>query len=349
VNVRRTNIFLRGGLALFTAFIVAASVTLIVVLNDLDHPIPEASVAALSAVVCAGLAHFLVVRERFYRFGVEEALAILSVGLLAFSAYFFTYVQDLPRSGDVPLVAGLVVAAAGGLVVYWRFGYVYAAIGAIACIGYVPYELDITASMRHALSAVALAIVFVVARLQRARHDEEYPGDDYVLMQAAAWAGLYLTLHLPLQSSFALAQEGIGARFYWFTYAMIWALPFAGLVLAIRDKVRALLDVCLVMLLVTFLTNKPYLGWPRHEWDPILLGVFLMAAAVIVRRWLSSGANGQRAGFTPARILSSQRGAVTLLGTATAGFHPDAPSYPEAGSAGFDGGKSGGGGAAGTY
>ena len=347
VNVRRTNIFLRGGLALFTALIVAASVTLVVVVNDLDHPTPEAIVAAVAAVVCAGLAHFFVVRERFYRFGVEEALAILSVALMAMSAYSFMYEHDMTRFGDVPFAAGLVVAGAGGLIVYWRFGYVYAAVGAIACAGFIPFALDMTASTQHALSAAALAIAFIVARVQRARYGDEYPGDDYTLIQAAAWTGMYLTLHLRLP--FPFAQDGIEGPFYWFTYATIWILPMAGLRLAIRDKDRALLDVSLVMLLVTLLTNKTYLGWPRHEWDPILLGGFLMAAAIIVRRWLGSGANGQRAGFTSARILSSQKGAVTILGTASAGLHPDAPSFPDSGSGGFDGGRSGGAGASGTY
>src|SRR6202158_1533319 len=41
------------------------------------------------------------------------------------------------------------------------------------------------------------------------------------------------------------------------------------------------------------------LGWPRHTWDPILLGFLLMGAALVLRRWLSKGADGERAGFTP--------------------------------------------------
>ena len=81
---------------------------------------------------------------------------------------------------------------------------------------------------------------------------------------------------------YGLTPARIDGLFYGFTYAMIWALPPAGLYLAIRDKDRAFLDVSLVMMLATLLTNKAYLGWPRHEWDPILLGVFLMAAAVAV-------------------------------------------------------------------
>jgi nitroreductase len=362
VDVRRTNVFLRGGLALFTLLIVAALVELTMEVFDLHDVLPSAITNALSAVVCLGLAHYLVVRQRFYRFGVEEALAVESVVLIAFSAATLIYA---PGFSNAWLVTLLVAGAVGGFCIYWRFGYVYAAIGALACVAGVPFLLDVTKAQQHALAAAALAAIFVLARTRRTRYHDEYPGDDYALLQAAALAGLYLTLNLWLtDASFDRAAYGemslpitrreallyaVGGPFYWFTYAMIWALPLAGLYLAIRDKDRPLLAVSLVMMLGTFLTNKPYLGWPRHEWDPILLGVFLMAAAIAVRRWLSSGANGQRAGFTPARILSKQRGAVTILGTASAGFHPDAPSYPESGGSGFDGGRSGGGGASGSY
>ena len=31
----------------------------------------------------------------------------------------------------------------------------------------------------------------------------------------------------------------------------------------------------LVMAMATLATNKPYLGWERHTWDPMLLGVLL--------------------------------------------------------------------------
>jgi uncharacterized membrane protein YgcG len=239
----------------------------------------------------------------------------------------------------------LLAGAAGGLGVYWRFGYVYAAIGAMACAGAVPFQLDAGEPAQHALAAAALAVAFVVARARRNRHGDEYPGDDYALVQAGAWAGLYLTLNL----QFWFTRVEIEGPFYWFTYAMIWALPLAGLSLAIRGRDRALLAVSIAMMLVTLLTNKAYLGWPRHEWDPMVLGAFLMAAAIIVRRWLSAGANGQRAGFTSSRILSRQTGALTLVETAAVAFRPDAGSFPK--SEGFEGGggRSGGGGATGSF
>jgi len=359
VDVRRTNVFLRAGLALFTVLIVAASVLLTIEAFDLNWALPVAGVTAVAAMVCFGLAHYLVERHRFYRFGVEEALAIGFVVLMAVSAGVLIDAQEVLQLAERPLVAGLVaglvVAAAGGLVVYRRFGYVYAAIGAIACVAAVPFWLGITETMQHAAAAAALAAAFGFARARRMRYRDEYPGDDYALMQAAAAAGLYWTLNLWFVEAqlngplYGFVSPRVGAPFYWFTYVMIWALPAAGLYMAVRDKDRPLLDVSLVMALVTCLTNKAYLGWTRHEWDPILLGVVLIAAAVGVRRWLSAGANGQRHGFTPARILSKDTGAMTMLGTASAGFHPDAPSYPESGGSGFDGGRSGGGGASGSY
>ena len=46
----------------------------------------------------------------------------------------------------------------------------------------------------------------------------------------------------------------------------------------------------LAMVMATLATNKPYLGWEHHTWDPMLLGVFLVAAA-------SASGAGCRAGL----------------------------------------------------
>lgn len=343
VDVRRTNVFLRAGLALFTILIVSASVLFAVEVLRFDRPVPFGVVAAVFSVACLALAHYLVVRQRFYRFGVEEALAVGSVALLSTSAAAFTYALDSLRYGDASFIAALATGAAGGVALYFRFGYVYAAVGALACVAAIPFQLDLSPAMQHALAGAALGVALLGARAQRVRYQDEYPGDDYALIQAAACAGVYLSLNLQLASS---PDAGL---FYWFTYVAIWALPSAGLYLAIRDKDRPLLAVSLVMALVTLVTNKPYLGWERHEWDAILFGATLMAAAVGVRRWLSTGPDGQRAGFTPARILRKDAGAVTILGNASVRFHPDAAPMAEPGAPGFDGGRSGGGGATGSY
>lgn len=134
---------------------------------------------------------------------------------------------------------------------------------------------------------------------------------------------------------------------------MIWLLPAAGLWLSIRDRDRPLLDASLAMGLATLLTNKPYLGAARKPWDPILLGLLLIGAAIVVRRWLANGDTGSRHGFTARRLLRSDtetRAAVAIASAALHGTpaHPHSdPSSPDPFKGG--GGRSGGAGAGGSF
>lgn len=348
VDVRRTNNFLRAGLALFTGLIVAASVWLVIEVLRLHDPIPVAVATGVAALVCVGFAEFLTGQLRFYRFGVEEALAVAAVVLLSISGAEVASAFEIGRWSQVSMVVALLIGAAGGFGIYRRFGFVYAAVGGMACVALspflLPFWLNVSAMTKHVLAAVTLAALFLVVRSKRLKYQDEYPGDEYGQLQAAAWTGLYLALNLQL------AWDHVGGWFYWFTYVMTWVLSLVGVGLGIREKDRALLDVSLVMALVTLITNKPYLGWPRHPWDPILLGVFLMAVALVLRRWLSTGAGGERGGFTPARLLSSDSAVLSVLRASSAAFRPDVPSpRPDPGPPDFDGGRSGGAGGGATY
>ena len=185
VNVRRTNKFLRAGLALFTGLVVAASVALTAVLLDLDDDLSMAVLAAVAAGACFNLAQVLVVRQRFYRFGVEEALALGSVVLIGVSAGFFSDWLNLFERRGGSMVPGLLVAAAGFLGIYRRFGYVHAAIGAMAAVAAAPFQVHASETVERALAAASLAVAFGIARTLRSRSDDEYPGDEYALLQAA--------------------------------------------------------------------------------------------------------------------------------------------------------------------
>jgi uncharacterized membrane protein YgcG len=137
--------------------------------------------------------------------------------------------------------------------------------------------------------------------------------------------------------------------FYWLTYVAIWLLPAAALYMGLRDKDRQLLDLSGVLALVTLMTNKPYLGAVRQTWDPILLGLLLIGTAFVLRRWLAG--NG-RHGFTASRILHSDRRGIAIVGTASSTLHG---GLQPAGDADPDrhfepgGGRSGGGGAGGSF
>jgi hypothetical protein len=175
--------------------------------------------------------------------------------------------------------------------------------------------------------------------------------DEYSDLRAAAWAGLYLVLNLQL----TLREPEVGRVFYWFTYALTWALPTAGLWIAIRERDRPLLGVNLITGVITLLTHKLYLHWARHPWDPMIFGIMLTSAALGIRRWLSTGPRGARYGFTPQRLLERERTALHVLGTVALGIQPVGVSTGHAPHAsphspdGFDGGRSGGGGGGASY
>ena len=119
-----------------------------------------------------------------------------------------------------------------------------------------------------------------------------------------------------------------------------------------RQKDRFVIAVGAIVAMLTFVTNKPYLGWQRHTWDPMLLGILLTGVAFFIRRWLASGPDGVRHGFTAARLSGKDKHWINV-GSTVFGLlspHATAPS-PQTDSPDFrfGGGQSGGGGASGDF
>jgi hypothetical protein len=197
VELRRTNPFLRAGLALFTGLIVAASVALILTLLDLRDDVAIAAITGLSALASIGLAEYVVLRFRCYRFGVEEALAVAAVVLLSIAGGELTSSFHVEVRG-MPAIVALLIGSAGGFGLYRRFGFVYAACGGIVCAAAIPFQLDLSAATQRVLAAATIASVFVVARSKRLKYRDDYPGDEYGVLQAAAWAGVYAVLNVQL-------------------------------------------------------------------------------------------------------------------------------------------------------
>jgi hypothetical protein len=345
VELRRTNPFLRAGLALFTGLIVAASVALLITVLDLRGDVAIAAITGVAAAACIGLAEYLVLQFRCYRFGIEEALAVAAVALLAVSGGELASSLHTGLRG-LPAVAALAVGVAGGFGLYRRFGFVYAAFGSMVCAAAIPFQLGLPGTTQRLLAAAAIASVFVVARSKRLKYKDEYPGDEYGHLQAAALAGVYVVLNVQLTPGW----YGVHGWFYWCTYAGTWLLPLTGLSLGIREKDRELMDVSLALALVTLLTNTEYLGTTRHTWDPCVLGAVLITIALTVRRWLAAGPGGERKGFTPARLLDRDGALLAHASTASIVAQPGhVPSRAEPAAPEFGGGRSGGGGASGGY
>ena len=133
---------------------------------------------------------------------------------------------------------------------------------------------------------------------------------------------------------------------------LIWCLPPIVLARGIRQKDRFVMAVGAIVAILTFVSNKPYLGWPRHTWDPMLLGILLTGVALFIRRWLARGPGGIRHGFTAERLSGKDKHWMNVGSAALGLVSPQSitpapqPSSPDFR---FGGGHSGGGGASSKF
>src|ERR1019366_2314272 len=96
-----------------------------------------------------------------------------------------------------------------------------------------------------------------------------YVEDDYSLVEAFLWLGIYLAINLQLSSLHLRPQWwGVGTTaasefarpFYWTTWVLVWVLPPVVLARGIRQKDRFVIAVGAISFILPFVSNQPYLG-----------------------------------------------------------------------------------------
>ena len=343
VDLRRTNNYLRATLFVFGGVILQSTLGLMaIMLGGLLDETLGAALGLAAGGVCYWLAMQLVSRYHLYRFGIEEVAALSAVGLTAVGAALLV-------GGDWSLTIGLSTAAGVFAALFIHFGFVYAGVFGLVALAALPFLFGDSLVTQRLGAVMVLVLLAATARLNRVEHGDEYPGDALTIIEAAAWLGIYLLVNLVVSG--AISPLDRASTFHWITYGGIWILPAAGLWLALRGRERPLLWVAVAMALGTLLSNKEYLGSPRHEWDPIVFGVFLMVIAIGLRRWLAAGDGGMRHGYTASRLVASDKariGALALVSAVQVEV-PVAQSTPAADPGIGGGGRSGGAGAGGSF
>ncbi|MGD0988245.1 MAG: hypothetical protein ABR874_10565 [Candidatus Sulfotelmatobacter sp.] len=361
-DLRTTNLFLRLALFFFTLISVAASAGLWFAVF-VSRPSQQTTGAFLLifAVACYAAAEVAGSRLRLYRYGIEEALTVCSVAFLCagMQAAFFSSILYSPH----PDASQFLVPAAGAVFSLWiwhRFGLWYAFPAAMIFLIFLPNYSSFSHAAQHLTVAVFYASGLLCVAVARSRHHFDYLEKVYSLAEAFLWFGIYLAINLQISSLDLPARQWGGNRiasqfgrpFYWTTWVLIWCLPPLVLARGVRQKNRPVIAAGLIVAVLTLISNKPYLGWPRHTWDPMLLGVLLTGVAVFVRRWLDRGLGRQRNGYTAERLSGKDEHSI---GTASAVFGLITPSsitpVAQTNNQGvrFGGGSSGGGGASSEF
>lgn len=357
-DLRRTNIFLRIVLFLFTLIIVGAAVGLFFAVF-LNHPGEQTTgiFLLIFAALFYAAAEIAVSQAQFYRYGIEEALAACSVGFLCVGMQVAVFGGLF--SSPTPSGTGFLVPAAGAIFSLWiwhRFGLSYASLAAMIFVVWLPGYWTSSHSVQHLIVAAFYAVGLLAVAAVRPRHRFTYLDDEYSIAEALLWLGIYLAINLQLSSLNLLRQWWGGPRtsaefsgpFYWATWVLIWCLPPVVLARGLRQKDRFVIAVGAIVAILTLVTNKPYLGWQRHTWDPMLLGALLIGLALFIRRWLADGPGEIRHGFTAQRLSGKDKPWINAGAAAFGLVSPNiiTPS-PQTGShdVHFGGGDSGGGGA----
>ncbi len=259
-----------------------------------------------------------------------------------------------------PRPAQFLVPAAGVVFSLWiwrRFGLSYAFLAAMIFVLFLPSYWTSSREAQHLTVAAFYATGLVAVATVRSCHRFDYLDDAYSLVEAFLWLGIYLTINLQLSSLNLSAQWWGGTRaasefvrpFFWGTWVLIWCLPPIVLARGVRQKDRFVIAVGAIVAILTLVSNKPYLGWQRNTWDPILLGILLTSVAFLIRRWLARGPMGIRHGFTATRLSERDK---QLMNVGAAGFGLLSPTPdPQTSSPDFHfgGGQSGGGGASSDF
>ena len=341
-NLRQTGRALRSALAIITLIVLGAEIGLWLVMTNARGETELAMSCLFFGAVNIVAAEFLIRRFSFYRFGVEEACAVMAIALLVGAGFIL-----FDKSGVDPIEAVVIgILAAGG--VYVRYGAWYALFGAAGGVLMLPSMVHMDGLIRQVVTAALALVIFVVAGQLRARESEDFKKDDFEWLEAAAFAAFYFFVHLRLN---AFVYDLVTRpAIMWNSYVLIWIVPIIGLVIGFRARLRWMIRVSGLLFIVTLMTHKQFLGWPDHDWDLLSLGLLLSVVAIAVRRYLASGENAQRNGYTATRVLMKDKDNRSIIGT-FGGLkqHGPAVAAPAAAPDSYGGGASGGAGASGKF
>ena len=355
-DVRQTNVFFRIIFFIFTYLCASALLGLFVWTFGIKTNTALSLTSIIAGVIFYFLAEYAVTKYCFYRHGIEEALALSSMVLICMGIFFGAMKLFWENRWLIHFdILLCLLFALTALWIYLRFGFLYAALISIVATCIIPFQLHIWPTGERVLLLIILCLIFFLNIIYDKPENEDFRKDRDTTIQACLLAAIYLTVNLEIlgalglitgdKISMHLQPKSFPPYIYWSSYILTFIIPAAGIYWGIKSRKRLILNASLIMACATLATNKSYLGMTRYAWDPAILGTALVILSIIINRWLSSGENKARDGFTAENILKPESHGIGLADVAAA-LTPMATGIEvQQQDKFFDGGSSGGGGA----
>ena len=366
-NLRLTNLFFRMIFFIFACICASTLLGLFVWLTGMKGESAFAWTFIIAGMLFYVLAEYGVTEYRLYRHGIEEALAVSAMVLICSGLYIG--VNNLFISGRFTPIHAIFLCLVFAISAGWihlRFGYLYSAIISLIALCIIPFQMSLTPAGERGLLLLVLCLIVFMSTSFDKPDIEDSRKERNTLIQACLLVGVYFTVNLhilrlagstindagiiplhPLVFAFPRNLKSFPSYVYWSSYVLTFLIPAIGITWGIRSRKRLIINGNLIFACLTLVTSKSYLGLEHYAWDPAILGIMLVIISIVMSRWLRSGPDGNRSGFTEKDILKPGTHGIKLADVAAAltpGFTDT--RQPQAQSeAYFHEGKSGGGGA----
>ena len=361
-DVRETNVFFRLLFFIFTILCTGATLGLFIWITGIRSVIAESFILIFTGVILYILAEYAVTKYRLYRHGIEEALAASSMYLLC-AGLIIGLTEFFSRgiwTHQYTIILCL-FSAVGACWIYMRFGYLYAALISIIALCMIPFQLSMNPESETFLLLIILLFIFFLNVISDDPENEDFKKEKNATLQPCLMVAIYLTVQILGLTGLVIGNNNIAhippklfpLYIYWLFYVLTFIIPAAGIYWGIQSRKRLILSASIVMACITLAANKSYLGWTRYAWDPAILGTALVTLSILINRWLNSGKNKARNGFTAENILIPENHGMGIAEAAAAltplitGAHVQQQQQPAQQGNFFDGGSSGGGGVSG--
>jgi len=357
-QVRKTNLFFRILFFIFTLLCCGAIAGLIVWLLENHNEVALALIFFLGGAAGLAAADVLIRKYRFYRHGIEEALAV--AGMFLCVAGFMILAEEIGWLHHQMLaVAACLILAVAACLVYLRFGYLYAAVIGMLALCALPFQFSLSPAAERLILLGLLCAALGVGLYGDGKIVYDFQKERSALLLTCLLAAVYLTVNLYVFGVIGLISGvmpdghfhpgSFPPGLYWISYVLTFLIPAAVIYGGIKTRRRLILNAGALMALASLATNKSYLGLTRYAWDPAILGAAMIVFSLLLTRWLNAGPESKRSGFTAGEILKPEDEGISL-GDAAAALTPSAigagqPAQPLPEDSYREGGASGGGGA----